>query len=56
VLAGDVRSFATSGGVTETGAVAHPYFFTGFLAEPGPAARALLGGHGRSLKAGDQGT
>lgn len=42
VLAGDVLSFATSGGVTETGVVAHPYFFTGFLAEPGPAAQALL--------------
>jgi hypothetical protein len=34
--------FATSGGVTEAGAAAHPYFFTGFLAEPGPAAQALL--------------
>ena len=37
-----VLSFATSGGVTETGPTAHPYFFTGFLADPGPAAQALL--------------
>jgi hypothetical protein len=42
VLAGDMLSFATSGGVTEAGVVAHPYFFPGFLAEPGPAAQALL--------------
>jgi hypothetical protein len=38
----DVLSLATSGGVTEAGPAAHPYFFTGFLAEPGPAAQALL--------------
>ena len=39
---GDVLSLATSGGVTEAGPALHPYFFTGFLAEPGPAAQALL--------------
>jgi hypothetical protein len=33
---------ATSGGVTESGPVVHPYFFRGFLTEPGPAALALL--------------
>jgi hypothetical protein len=37
-----VLSLATSGGVTEAGQAAHPFFFTGFLAEPGPAAQALL--------------
>lgn len=37
-----VLSLATSGGVTEAGPAAHPYFFTGFLAEPGPVAQALL--------------
>jgi len=37
-----VLSLATSDGVTEAGPAAHPYFFTGFLAEPGPAAQALL--------------
>jgi hypothetical protein len=37
-----VLSFATSGGVTEAGPTAHPHFFSGFLAEPGPAAQALL--------------
>lgn len=37
-----VLSLATSGGVTETGPATHPYFFTGFLADPGPAAQALL--------------
>jgi SWIM zinc finger len=37
-----VLSFATSGGVTEVGPTAYPYFFTGFLADPGPAAQALL--------------
>jgi hypothetical protein len=42
-LSGDgVLSLATSGGVTDAGPAAHPYFFTGFLAEPGPAAQALL--------------
>ena len=38
----DELSLATSGGITEAGPQAHPYFFTGFLAEPGPAAQALL--------------
>jgi len=33
---------ATSGGVTEAGPALHPYFFRGFLTEPGPAAQALL--------------
>jgi hypothetical protein len=37
-----VLALATSGGVTETGPALRPYFFTGFLAEPGPAAQALL--------------
>jgi hypothetical protein len=37
-----VLSLATSGGVTEAGPTAHPYFFAGFLAEPGPAAQGLL--------------
>jgi len=37
-----VLSLATSGGVTESGPAVHPYFFTGFLAEPGPAAQALI--------------
>jgi hypothetical protein len=32
-------ALATSGGVTEAGPVLHPYFFTGFLAEPGAAAQ-----------------
>jgi len=38
----DVLSLATSGGVTEAGPAAHPYFFTGFLTEPGSAAQALI--------------
>ena len=38
----DVLSLATSGGVTEAGPAVHPYFFTGFLDEPGPAAQALI--------------
>jgi len=38
----DELSLATSGGITEAGPAVHPYFFTGFLAEPGPAAQALL--------------
>jgi len=42
VLVADELSFATSGGVTKAGPAVHPYFFTGFLAEPGPAAQALL--------------
>lgn len=41
-LTRDQLSLATSGGITEAGPAAHPYFFTGFLAEPGPAAQALL--------------
>lgn len=32
----------TSGGVTEAGPVLHPYFFRGFLADPGPAALGML--------------
>src|SRR5262249_39944920 len=32
----------TSGGVTEAGPELHPYFFKGFLAEPGPAAAGML--------------
>lgn len=35
-------TLATSGGVTETGPAIHPYFFSGFLTEPGPAALGLL--------------
>jgi hypothetical protein len=42
VLLRDELSLATSGGITEAGPADHPYFFTGFLAEPGPAAQALL--------------
>src|SRR5260370_39074687 len=38
----DVLSLATSGGVPEAGPAVHPCFFTGFLAEPGPAAQALI--------------
>jgi hypothetical protein len=38
----DELRLATSGGITDAGPAAHPYFFTGFLAEPGPAAQALL--------------
>jgi hypothetical protein len=38
----DELRLATSGGVTEAGPAVHPYFFTGFLTEPGPAAQALL--------------
>jgi SWIM zinc finger len=33
---------STSGGMTETGLLAHPYFFTGFLTEPVPAALGML--------------
>jgi hypothetical protein len=32
----------TSGGVTEAGPELHPYFYKGFLAEPGPAAAGML--------------
>jgi SWIM zinc finger len=42
MLLRDELSLATSGGITEAGPAVHPYFFTGFLAEPGPAAQALL--------------
>lgn len=42
VSSAGVLSLATSGGVTEKGAAAHPHFFSGFLAEPAPAAQALL--------------
>ena len=35
-------TLATSGGVTEAGPELHPCFFRGFLADPGPAAQALL--------------
>src|SRR5215472_18035794 len=42
VLLRDELSLATSGGITEAGPAVHPYFFTGFLAEPGPAGQALL--------------
>ena len=38
----DELHLATSGGITETGPAAHPYFFTGFLTDPAPAAQALL--------------
>ncbi|MFH8380397.1 DUF6493 family protein [Kitasatospora sp. NPDC018058] len=40
----DGRSFdlATSGGATPLGAAANPRFFAGFLADPAPAAAALL--------------
>ena len=41
-LAGAELLLATSGGVTEAGPALHPYFFRGFLTEPGPAAQALL--------------
>jgi hypothetical protein len=42
-LRGDGKlHLATSGGVTEVGPAPHPHFFAGFLAEPGPAAQALL--------------
>lgn len=41
-FAGDTLSLATSGGITEAGPAVRPYFFTGFLAEPGAAAQALL--------------
>jgi hypothetical protein len=40
--AGAELLLATSGGVTEAGPALHPYFFRGFLTEPGPAAQALL--------------
>ena len=33
---------ATSGGVTEAGPALHPYFFSGFLTEPAPAAAGML--------------
>jgi hypothetical protein len=39
---GNELVFATSGGVTEAGPALHPYFFSGFLTEPGPAALGML--------------
>jgi SWIM zinc finger len=33
---------ATSGGVTEAGPAVHPYFFSGFLTDPGEAALGML--------------
>src|SRR5258708_5600519 len=42
MLVRDELSLATSGGITEVGPAVRPYFFTGFLAEPGAAAQALL--------------
>ena len=35
-------SLATSGGVAPSGAVAHPFFFSGFVAQPAVVAQALL--------------
>jgi hypothetical protein len=35
-------TFATSGGVTEAGPAVHPYFFSGLLAHPVPAALGML--------------
>jgi hypothetical protein len=40
--ASSLLALATSGGVTEAGPQVHPYFFSGFLAEPAAAAQALL--------------
>ncbi|MET9400254.1 SWIM zinc finger family protein [Kitasatospora sp. NPDC002965] len=40
--AGRRLALETSGGATPLGAAAHPRFFAGFLAEPAPAAAALL--------------
>ncbi|MFE7559465.1 winged helix-turn-helix transcriptional regulator [Kitasatospora sp. NPDC057500] len=40
--AGRSLALETSGGTTPLGAAAHPRFFAGFLAEPAPAAAALL--------------
>ncbi|WP_327682910.1 SWIM zinc finger family protein [Kitasatospora sp. NBC_00458] len=40
--AGRRLALETSGGATPLGAAAHPRFFAGFLAEPEPAAAALL--------------
>jgi hypothetical protein len=39
---GGELTLATSGGVTEAGPVLHPYFYSGFLAEPGPATLGML--------------
>ncbi|MFH8616117.1 SWIM zinc finger family protein [Streptomyces sp. NPDC017979] len=39
---GSLLGLETSGGLTPTGAEAHPTFFSGFLAAPQAAARALL--------------
>ena len=35
-------SLATSGGLAPSGAVAHPFFFSGFVAQPAVVAQALL--------------
>ena len=35
-------ALATSGGVTEAGPALHPYFYSGFLSEPGPGALGML--------------
>ncbi|WP_405809730.1 SWIM zinc finger domain-containing protein [Streptomyces sp. NBC_00210] len=39
---GRLLGLETSGGLTPTGAQAHPHFFSGFLASPQTAARGLL--------------
>ncbi len=39
---GGELALATSGGVTEAGPALHPYFYSGFLAGPGPAGLGLL--------------
>jgi len=39
---GGELALATSGGVTEAGPALHPYFYSGFLAEPGPGALGML--------------
>jgi hypothetical protein len=40
--AGNEVLLATSGGMTETGPATRPYFFSGFLTEPAPAAMGML--------------
>ncbi|MDR2985939.1 MAG: SWIM zinc finger family protein, partial [Nocardiopsaceae bacterium] len=40
--AGYSLQLGTSGGVTEVGPAVHPYFYSGLLAEPGPAALGML--------------
>lgn len=39
---GSELALATSGGATEAGPAPHPYFYSGFLADSGPAAYGLL--------------